>query len=202
VAALPALANPAELAALTGRSQADGTLLAALREASRAFRGAVRHEVTRRRDVDLQLEGTGSRELRLPRPFPVVVDVDNTFEVKIDGDVVPASRYRLKRDTGRLTLTAGYVWPIAPRDITVTYTHGFLATVPTGQDVAGPLVGLPEDIQGAVLERAQIDLNVTKGLTQRTVLGDTMAFGGSSVGTTQRWVDVVAVYLERTGDHA
>lgn len=201
--ALPALANPAELAVLTGRAASDGTLLAALREASRAFRGAVKHQVTRVRDTDRQLDGNGSRVLLLPRPFPILVDIDNTFVISVDGDVVPADRYRLNRAEGRITLH-GYHWPIPPADITVTYTHGYDAALPTGDAaaVAGPLPGVPEDIQGAVLERAQIELNVDKGVTSRTVLGDTIAFGSSAVGSTQRWVDVVALYRERSGDEA
>jgi len=200
--ALPLLANPAELATRTGRSAADGTLLAALTAASRAFRGAVRHEVTRRRDVGYQLEGNGSRVLRLPRPFPIEVDDDeNTFELAIDGDLVPADRYRLNRRTGLVHLKPGYVWRSGV-DLTVTYTHGYLAEVGGGGAATGPLLGLPEDIQGVVLERAEIELNVTPGLTSRTVLGDTIQFGGSAVGTTQKWADVVGVYFELTGDSA
>jgi hypothetical protein len=197
--ALPLLANPAELAASSGRSASDGTLLAALREASRAFRGAVRHEVTQRRDEGYQLEGNGARALLLPRPFPIVVDEDdNTFEISIDGDLVPAERYRLNRRTGLVQLIPGYVWRRGC-DLTVTYTHGYLATVPTGSGASGPLVGLPEDIQGVVIERALIEMNVTPGVTQRSVLGDSISFGGSAVGATQRWSDVVAVYFEPTG---
>lgn len=200
--ALPALANPAELAVLTGRNASDGNLLAALREASRAFRAAVRHQVTRVRDVDRQLDGNGSRVLVLPRPFPIVVDTgDNTFAISVDGELVPADRYRLNRAEGRITLK-GYHWPIPPADITVTYTHGYAATVPTGEAAGGPLLDLPEEIQGVVLERAQIELNTEAGVQSRTVLGDTIAFGSSAIGTTQRWVDVVAAYLERAGDEA
>lgn len=198
---LPPLANPAELAVLTGRNAADGTLLAALREASRAFRGAVHHQVTRVRDIDRQLDGNGSRVLVLPRPFPIVVDVDNTFTIAVDGDVVDASRYRLNRAEGRITLN-GYAWPIPPADITVTYTHGYDASLPTGDAAAGPLPGVPEDIQGAVLERARIELNVDPGITSRTVLGDNIQFGSSAIGSTQRWADVVAVHRERSGDEA
>ena len=200
--ALPALANPAELATLTGRNASDGNLLAALREASRAFRAAVRHQVTRVRDVDRQLDGNGSRVLVLPRPFPIVVDDgDNAFSISVDGELVPADRYRLNRAEGRITLK-GYHWPIPPADITVTYTHGYLATVPTGEAAGGPLLDLPEEIQGVVLERAQIELNTEAGIQSRTVLGDTIAFGSSAIGTTQRWVDVVAAYIERAGDEA
>lgn len=199
--ALPSLANPAELAVLTGRNAADGNLLAALREASRAFRGAVRHQVTRVRDEDRQLDGNGSRVLVLPRPFPIVVDDDNTFEISVDGELVPADRYRLNRAEGRITLK-GYHWPEPPADITVTYTHGYDATLPTGEAASGPLPGVPEDIQGAVLERAQIELNATPGIQSKTVLGDSITFGSSAIGATQRWVDVVAVYRERAGDEA
>lgn len=200
--ALPALANPAELAVLTGRNASDGNLLAALREASRAFRGAVKHQVTRVRDVDRQLDGNGARVLVLPRPFPIVVDDDdNTFEISVDGDLVDPSNYRLNRAEGRVTLK-GYHWPIPPADITVTYTHGYAATVPTGEAASGPLLDLPEDIQGAVLERAQIELNATPGVESKTVLGDSVKFGGSAVGSTQKWVDVVALYRERAGDEA
>lgn len=201
MAGLPNLANPAELAPLVGRPANDSSLLSALREASRAFRGAVRHPVTRTREVGYELDGTGGRFLRLPAPYPVIVDDDNTFELRLDDVVVPATSYRLNRRLGILTTHSG-VWPVPPRSLEVDFTHGYLATVPTGEDSAGPLVGLPEDIQGAVLERAQIELNVTPGVSARTVLGDSITFGGSAVGATQKWAEVVAVYLARTSTEA
>jgi len=201
VAGLPNLANPAELAALTGRSAGDSSLLSNLREASRAFRGAVRHPVTRTREIGYELDGKGSRSLRLPPPYPIIVDVDNPFEVRLDGVVVPASSYRLNRRLGILTTRNG-VWPAPPVALEVDFTHGYTATVPTGDDAAGPLLGLPEDIQGVVLERAAIDMTVTPGMTSRTVLGDTVTFGASAIGSTQKWAEVVDVYLWRTAGEA
>lgn len=199
---LPALANPAELAVLTGRPANDGNLLASLAAASRAFRAAVRHEVTRVREVDRQLDGNGSRVLVLPRPFPVVVDADNSFAISIDGELVPPTRYRLNRARGIVTLAAHFVWPWPPADITVTYTHGYDAALPVTPRTRGPLPGVPEDIQAAVLERAQIELNTTPGVQSRTVLGDSVTFGSSAIGATQKWADVVEFYLERTGSQA
>lgn len=201
-APLPALANPAELAKLTGRPANDSGLLSALSEASRRFRAAVRHQVSLVTADELQVDGKGSREFRLPRPFPIV----SIASITIDGDAVPAENYRLNKRNGIVTSKVG-CWPRPPADIVVVYTHGFAVSVPTGTVPAGwpadgPLVGLPEDIQGAVLEMAQIVLNTEPGLTGKTVLGDSVTFGASAVGVTQTWSDAVAAHIERTGDEA
>lgn len=198
---LPNLANPAELAVLSGRSASDSNLLASLREASRAFRAAVGHQVTLVTDTDRQLDGSGSRILILPRPFPVVVAEETPFAISIDGELVAASQYRLNREFGRVTLRGSH-WPIPPADIEVTYTHGYPADLPTGENAAGPIPGLPEEIQGVVLERAQIELNSTPGVQSRTVLGDSVTFGSSAIGSTQRWVEVVELYRARSGDES
>ncbi len=201
-APLPALANPAELAKLTGRPANDSGLLAGLTEASRRFRAAVRHPVTLVTADELQVDGKGSDEFRLARPFPIV----SITSITIDGRAVPAENYRLNKRNGIVTSKSG-CWPRPPADIVVIYTHGYDVSTPTGTVPAnwpadGPLVGLPEDIQAAVLEMAQIVLNTEKGITGKTVLGDSVTFGGSAVGVTQSWSDTVALYLESTGDEA
>lgn len=201
--ALPNLASPAQLAALTGRSAGDTTLLAELAAASRAFRGAVHHPVTLTTDDELQLDGNGSRLLQLPRPLPVVVDEEHPFVISIEGVELEAGvDYRLNRRTGAITRTRGRVWPIPPCEILVTYSHGYEAELVASGDDAGLLTGVPDDIQGVVLERAQIGLNTTPGIQARTVLGDSVTYGSSAIGATQQWSDVVAQYAQRTGQRS
>lgn len=201
-APLPALANPAELAKLTGRAANDSQLLAALTEASRRFRMAVRHPVTLVEAEVLEVDGKGGAQFRLARPFPIV-SIDS---ITIDGVEVPEANYRVNKRNGIVTAKAG-VWPRPPAAIEVTYTHGYAVSTPTGSVPAGwpsdgPLVGLPEDVQGVVLEMAQILLNTEKGVTSKTVLGDSTTFGSAAVGVTQGWSDAVAIYVERTGDES
>jgi hypothetical protein len=199
---LPALANAAELSKLTGRPANDSQLLAGLAEASRRFRLAVRHPVTLVTAEVLEVDGKGSTQFRLARPFPIV----SVASITIDGDLVPAENYRVNKRNGIVTSKVG-VWPRPPAAIEVTYTHGYAAvipsgTVPAGWPADGPLAGLPEDIQSVVLEMAQIVLNTEPGLTGKTVLGDSVTFGSSAVGATQAWSDAVAFYAERTGDES
>lgn len=197
---LPPLANPAELAKLLGRSASDSGLLSGLTEASRRFRLAVRHPVTLVTAEVREVDGKGSTQFRLARPFPIV----SVESISIDGVLVPAENYRVNKRNGIVTSKVG-VWPRPPVGIEVTYTHGYDVAVPTGADgwpADGPLIGLPEDIQSVVIEMAQIILNTDPGLTGKTVLGDSVTFGSSAVGATQAWSDAVSVYAERTGDES
>lgn len=200
---LPALASPAQLAALTGLSASDTRLVAQLREASRQFRSAVRHPVTRVTGT-VQLDGRGGTKLLLPRPYPILPPADAVgetpeviFTIEIDGDLVPADRYRVNWASGIVTLRDEYRWPLPPADIVVTRTAGYVADL-----VDDELLEVPEEIQAAVLEKAQILLNVVLGVTQKSVLGDSTSFGGSAVGVTQAWSDAVAAHYEATGDRA
>ena len=197
---LPALANPAELSKLVGRPANDSGLLAALAEASRRFRLAVRHPVTLVTGEVLEVDGKGSTQFRLARPFPIV----SIASITIDGDLVQPDRYRVNKRNGIVTSRSG-CWPRPPAALEVTYTHGYATSIPDGTGgwpADGPLIGLPETIQSVVLEMAQIVMNTQPGLTGKTVLGDSVTFGSSAVGATQAWSDAVAAFAERTGDES
>lgn len=203
MAALPLLAHPAELAALTGRSESDLNLVAQLRAASRRFRSAVHHDVTLTVDDVVEARGDGGASLILPA-FPIVLDPDSdparTLTVTVDGDVVDPSRYRVAKALGMLELVSG-AWPRGVGRIQVTYSHGYIPTLVAAADgEPARLDGVPEDIQAAVLAQAQILMNVTPGLQQRTVLGDMVSFGtAAAVGATQEWSEAVENYKLRYG---
>jgi len=200
-APLPLLANAAELATLAGRPAADTGLLAALRESSRRFRSATKNQITLVLEDVLEVDGKQSLQFRLARPFPIVW----IHAITVDGVEVPASLYRVNKRNGIVTSRGG-VWPCPPSSIEVTYDHGYEAQVPPAGNpdwpVTGPLVGLPESIQSAVLEMAQIILNTDPGVQSKTVLGDSITFGGSAVGVTQSWSDAVRQFSEGTGDES
>lgn len=200
MANLPLLALPSELAVLTGRSAGDQRLVAAIVDASRRFRSAVKHQVSLVEDDVIELDGSGGRVLLLPGPLPVisissVLLDDAALEHKTD--------YRFSKTTGVLRRSRGRVWPAVEGIVQVTYTHGYDATpAPPAGDQPATIPGLPEDIQGAVLGLAQVLLVVTPGVQSKTVLGDTVAFGAAAtVGATQEWVDAVENY-RLSGDRA
>lgn len=189
--ALPSLATPAALAALTGLSASDPTLVAKLRAASREFRAAVHHDVSLVTDDQVELNGSGSRILMLPDKAVVSVS-----QVLVDGYEIDG--YRLDKRNGILE-RRGAVWPRGLGRVHVTYTHGYDSTT-VDVDDATVLRYVPEDIQSAVLGLAQIMINTTPGLVSRTVLGDTAQFGtAATVGRTQAWTDAVNNHALRGG---
>lgn len=133
----------------------------------------------------IELSGEGRRSLLLPA-LPII-----RISVKIDGSpLVLGTDFGTKKRQGIINKLGG-VWPRGNDNIEVTYTHGYDLTL----DEVGLLQGCPEDIQGAVLGLAEILLNVEAGVQSRTVLGDTIAFGGvATTGSTQEWSDAVANY--------
>lgn len=195
----PLLASAAELSRRVGRPANDMRLLGALQDASRRFRGAVHHEVSRVVDDELELDGAGSRFILLPaRP---VVSIASLVLADDDAtELVAGTDYSIRKREGILRRLSGRVWPNADAFATLTYTHGYDAAIdPTD----GSVPGLPEDIQAAVLDMAQILLNVEPGVQSKTVLGDTVAFGASSAtGVTQVWSDAVANHILHRGDRA
>lgn len=192
--ALPPLATPEQLASLTGRPAGDQKLRAQLKQASRRFRSAVGYPVSLVENETVELNGTGSRILLLP-----VLAVVSVSIVEVDGVAVTAgSGYRLDKRSGMLE-RVGACWPSGLGRVHVTYSHGWDATVKDTEDPPG-LKFVPEDIQGAVLDMAQILLNIVLGQQSRTVLGDSVAFGtAASVGTTQDWATAVANHRIRGG---
>lgn len=191
--ALPPLATAEQLAIIAGRSAADPVLKSRLRDASRRFREAVGWDVSRTEEDVVELNGDGGRILLLPVKYVQAIDA-----VAVDGVDLAATTWRLDKRNGILERVGG-CWPRGLARVHVTYSHGFDATEKDGEDPAG-LKNVPDGIQGAVLGMAEILLNITAGLTSRTVLGDTVAFGAAaSVGATQEWTDAVNNYKIRGG---
>lgn len=197
----PYLATPAALAARTGLPETDLKLKEKLRAASDRFRAAVHHQVSLVVDDVVYLDGPGSSVLLVPGPI-----VSITSFVLDDGTVdgVPLARnvdYRASRDTGVIKRVYG-IWPDQLEFAVLTYTHGY-ENENTDPDDATRLVGIPDEIQTAVLDMAETMLNIELGVQQRTVLGDSVQFGAaSSVGTTQSWTDAVSGYEFGRGDRA
>ena len=81
----PYLADPADLAALLKKPADDPQLLAALRAATRRFRGQVRHPVSLVTDDTTFLDGTGKAVLQLPATPVLAV---NAVEVDRRGRLV------------------------------------------------------------------------------------------------------------------
>ena len=199
MASLPPLASAVELAGLTGLNVGNLKLDAALRDASRRFRGAVHHDVSRVEGETIELDGSGSSVLLLPA-LPVV----SIQSLELLGvPLTLGTHYTLSKRRGILERKGGS-WGSELGAVELTYTHGYDATPvaadgATEADPAGSLPGVPGDIQAAVLELAQILLNVDVGVQSKTVLGDTVSFGAAAVGATQQWSDVVSNYVIHRG---
>lgn len=191
--ALPPLATAEQLAVLADRPAVDPVLKSRLRDASRRFREAVGWDISRTEEDVVELNGDGGRILLLPVKYVQAIDA-----VAVDGVELAPTAWRLDKRNGILERVGG-CWPRGLARVHVTYTHGFDATELDDETPPG-LLYVPEGIQGAVLGMAEILLNITAGLTSRTVLGDTMQFGAaSSVGATQEWTDAVNNYKIRGG---
>lgn len=195
--ALPPLALASELATRTGRPAGDQRLVAAITDASRRFRAAVSHDVSLVTGEVLELDGPGSRTILLPAA-PVV----SVTELRLlDSGLVLVERvdFSVGKKAGLLRRLGGRYWPDELGFASITYTHGYSTTL----SLEGTMDLLPEDIQGAVLDMAQILLNVTPGVQSKTVLGDTVAFGAAaSVGVTQSWTEAVENHQLHKGDRA
>ncbi len=191
--ALPRLGNPKQLAARLTLAADDADLLSELDKASSAFRVAVGHNVTLGQEIDYEALGHGGRSLLLPGPYPIVVDNTHLFSISIEGEVLDPATFTLYKRSGIVTRKDGRIWPSPPASILVSFWHGVTATAPAGPAPAdaGYLVGLPEPIQDAVLERAEQGLAVAGNVASQTVLGDTIAF---RTGESQSWSDAVAAF--------
>lgn len=181
----PVLASSLELARKTGRTPSDEDVIDALRQASNRFVGAVGHPVALVEGDTIELDGNGGQAINLP-----AVPVESVTSVLIDGTALEPAAYRATKRTGILRRRDGGVWPRGAA-IEVTYAHGY------------PLDRIPADIQSAVLEKAEIILNIIVGIQQRSVLGDSVAFGTvAAVGSTEAWSQAVANYSINDGDEA
>jgi hypothetical protein len=181
---LDLLAPADRLASRVGRSANDAVLLERLRGASDRFRSAVHFHVSERVNDVLYPFGNGDSLLHLGTS-----PVSSVASVMVDGRLLNRSSYKLQRRLGTLELVGGGVWS-RRADVEVVCTHGYAAD------------HIPNDIVEAVLEAAEIAMTVQAGVQSRTVLGDSVTFGSSAVGVTQKWVDAVANYVQAAGDNA
>lgn len=174
--ALPPLAEPDDLAESLGVAADNRRLVRALAAASADFRGAVHHPVSLVTGDVLRLDGTGTRTLRLPvanvQAVHSVVALGQALEVHWSAD-------------GLLDRADGRLWPCQRGAVTVTLDHGY-----------DPV---PEDVQAAVLDRAESRYRIRRGLASKQVGGINLTFDS---GVTEQWVECVAAYRIRRGDRA
>lgn len=169
------LAEPGQLATLTGLEPTSPKLLLALERASNRFRDAVGHPVHLVTDDVIWLDGDGTDTLLLPAaPF-------TTITVKVDGaavtDFTPQRRSGILRRSGH--------WPDGLENIEVTYTHGY-AEIPGG-------------VVDAVLEQAEMQAMVPGYVESEAALNQSVKY---TVGVTQRWTDAVEKYSLGRGDRS
>jgi hypothetical protein len=176
----PYLADPADLAALLDRPADDPQLLAALRAASRRFRGQVRHPVSLVTEDTTHLDGTGEAVLQLPAA-PIV----RVREVLVDGQVLEGVKVR--RQAGLLLHPDG-CWP-AWSDITVTWDHG--------------LDPVPGEVAEAVVDQARIIYRTDPAIQQITTGTESVSFAATAaVGITSQWAAAVEAHRLNRGDDA
>ncbi|MEU9498247.1 mobile element protein [Streptomyces sp. NPDC048196] len=175
------LADPAELATWLGRDEDDPKLLAALRAATRRFRGAVGHPVTLVTDDVVTLDGNGRESLLLP-VWPTVA----VSEVLLDGVALVEGTDYAWSEAGMLRLLGGARWPDRLRCVQATYTHGWADN--------------PEDVQEVVLDQARTIFTVRPGVQTMQTGGQTIGYGAqAAVGVTDQWARAVDRHKVRTG---
>lgn len=178
------LADPADLAALTGLSVDDARLRAALLAASRRFAGAVRHPVRLVEADETVLDGNGTATLMLPAAPVTAVSV-----VELAGVALAPDEFAWSAD-GLLERDSG--WPRARRNIRVVWSHGY-----------DPVPGMVSD---AVTQAAHLALNVEPGLSSMSVGGVSVSYattlGAAAKGVTEAWVEAVAAYRLNRGERA
>lgn len=178
------LADPADLAVWLGRPVDDPLLLAALKAATRRFRGAVRHKVTAVEGDTIVLDGNGRDAILLP-----AAPVTAITTVLLDGEeLVEGTDYEWSAD-GYLRRPGCLLWPARLRCLSVTYDHGH-----------DPI---PEDIQEAVIDQARSLYRVQPGVQAYTAGSESVTFGAqAAVGVTSQWAAAVAAHKLNRGDDA
>lgn len=172
------LADPAELAEVLGVAADDVRLVAAVRAASRRFRGAATAAFEAADAGEVWCNGDGTVTLLLP-----VWPLRAVATVEIRGEAVTDYEWSAE---GILRRTRG--WPDGLRSVRVVCDYGFEQ--------------VPEDVQEVVLDAAEARWNTKRGLQSLSVDGQSVTFGAAStVGVTQAWSDAVARYSHR-GDRA
>ncbi|MEV4970567.1 mobile element protein [Streptomyces scopuliridis] len=177
------LAEPADLAAWLPVGEDDPKLLAALKAASRRFRGAVRHPVTFMAGDVVTLDGTGRESVLLPAaPVTAVASLLLDGEELTEGVDFTWSTDGFLRRTGRC-------WPDRLRCIEVSYSHGW-----------DPV---PEDIQEVVVDHARAMYRVQPGVQTIQAGGESITYGAqAAVGVTAQWSAAVERYQLNRGDRA
>jgi len=176
------LADPADLAALTGLPADDQRLVAALLSASRRFAGAVRHPVRLIEAETLVLDGTGTTTLVLP-----AAPVTAVSAVSVHGVTLNAADYQWSADG---LLERATPWPRARRCVQLVYSHGY-----------DPIPGMVAD---AVTQAAHISLNTEPGLSTLAVgsmsVSFSTRFGAAVAGATDTWTAAVEAYRLNRGE--
>jgi hypothetical protein len=178
------LADPVELAEWLNVDVSDPLVTAALRAASRRFRGAVGHHVSKVVGDTVTLDGDGTRVLLLP-----AVPVTAVTSVTVTGTALVAGTDFEWSDDGMLERLNGCGWPCRYRSVTVVYDHGW-----------DPV---PEDIQEAIIDQARSGYRVLPGVQSIQAGGESVTFGAAaSVGVTSQWTKAVTRYRINRGDRA
>ena len=155
-------------------------LLAALRAATRRFRGQVRHPVSLVTDDTVYLDGSGKAVLRLP-----ACPVREVHSVLVDGETLTGVKVR--RQAG-LLLHPGGCWP-AWSEVTVTYDHG--------QDP------VPGEVAEAVIDQARAIYRTDPAIQQVTTGTESVSFAATAaVGITSQWAAAVEAHRLNRGDDA
>jgi hypothetical protein len=186
--AIEFLADPDELSVWLGKPPNDPKLLAALKAATRRFRGAVGHSVDLVANDEVTLDGNGRESLLLPVwPTTAVASVELDGEALVEGTDYAWSEAGMLRRLGCL------YWPDRLRCLDVVYSHGW---GPTLDDI-------PADVQEAVIDQARTMFTVVPGVQSRAVGGQSVTFGATAaVGVSDQWSKAVARHKVRTGSDA
>ncbi|MFD9107144.1 mobile element protein [Streptomyces bottropensis] len=179
-AASPYLADPSELAEFLDLPADDVRMLAALRAATRRFRGQVRHPVSLVTDDTSYLDGSGQAVLRLPA-CPVVA----VHSVLVDGEELTGVKVR--RQAG-LLLHPGGCWP-EWSEVTVSWDHG--------------LDPVPGEVSEAVIDQARTIYRTDPAIQQVTTGTESVSFAvTAAVGITEQWRAAVEAHRLNRGDDA
>lgn len=176
----PYLADPADLAALLNVPVTDVQMLAALRAASRRFRGQVRHPVSLVTGDTVFLDGTGKAVLPLPAAPVLAVTA-----VEVDG--VALTGVKVRRQAGLLLHPDG-CWP-QWSEVAVTYDHGHNPP--------------PEDVAEVVVDQARVIYRTDPAIQQITTGTESVSFAATAaVGVTEQWRAAVEAHRLNRGDDA
>lgn len=176
------LADPAELAVWLNKPADNPRLLAALRAATRRFRGAVGHPVTLVVDDEVTLDGNGRESILLP-----VWPTTAVASVTLDGTLLVERVDYDWSDAGILRRLNCKRWPDRLRCLAVIYSHGW------------PEDQVPEDVIEAVIDQARSGAVVTPGVQSKAVGGQSVTFGAqAAIGVTDQWQKAVDRHKVRT----